>query len=447
MQEHLTDYTIYSHYFDYMFGTSTGGLIAILLGRLRLTVKEALNIYEELAGDVFGKPHHFSIRGPLPGFRPKYDHEVLEGAIKLAIDRHSKQATNRLVHQVAGNVFNPDPTFTSEPLMCRTVCIAYLSQGKSKNDPFLFRSYEHAPSGRDWERNPGPGHAIPIWKVGRATSAAPSYFEPMEIDDHDFLDGGMGCNNPSWEAYQEVKIMQNQSEDSISLLLSVGTGVSEYDLGGGKGWTKKLQTLRVLPKVVADARSQHQMMQQLEDSDKVPYVRFNVPKELGSLKLDTWRTKGPPTGVRGRLETLSKKITGNGTTQSSNTDCTLENMLKRHRNTPEYIKEHTDRYLNEPGTKAELERIAQKLVDVRRDRTKTARWELFALGSRYRCILKGCPSAHRYKDSVNALRKHIVTRHVKLGPGAKLSQEQEKEIADLVERGRLYRAFTGSRAP
>ena len=422
-----------------MFGTSTGGLIAILLGRLRLTVKEALNIYEELAGDVFGKPHHFSIRGPLPAFRPKYDHEVLEEAIKQAIDRHSKQATNRLVHQVAGNVFNPDPTFTSEPLMCRTVCIAYLSHGKSTNEPFLFRSYEHAPSGRDWERNPGPGHAIPIWKVGRATSAAPSYFEPMEIDDHDFLDGGMGCNNPSWEAYQEVKIMQNQSDDTISLLLSVGTGVSEYDIGGGRGWTKKLQTLRVLPKVVSNPQSQHQMMQQLADSNKVPYVRFNVPKELGSLKLDTWRTKGPQTGVRAHLETLSKKLSGNGAANPTDADPTPppKDMLKRHRNTPEYIREHTRRYLEDPETEEQLQKIAQKLVDVRRDRAKTARWELFALGWRYRCTWSSCPSAHRYKDTVNALKKHIISRHVKPGPGGKLSRDQEKMIAELVENGRL----------
>ncbi|OJD32035.1 calcium-independent phospholipase a2-gamma [Diplodia corticola] len=36
------------HYFDFAGGTSTGGLIAILLGRLRMTVDEAITAYEDL---------------------------------------------------------------------------------------------------------------------------------------------------------------------------------------------------------------------------------------------------------------------------------------------------------------------------------------------------------------------------------------------------------------
>lgn len=54
------------HYFDYIFGTSTGGLIAILLGRLRLSARDALCIYENLAHKVFRKPRSWSMRGPLP---------------------------------------------------------------------------------------------------------------------------------------------------------------------------------------------------------------------------------------------------------------------------------------------------------------------------------------------------------------------------------------------
>jgi patatin-like phospholipase/acyl hydrolase len=42
-------------YFDMIAGTSTGGLIAILLGRLGLSVEECIQEYESLAIKVFGK--------------------------------------------------------------------------------------------------------------------------------------------------------------------------------------------------------------------------------------------------------------------------------------------------------------------------------------------------------------------------------------------------------
>ncbi|KAH7903486.1 acyl transferase/acyl hydrolase/lysophospholipase, partial [Hygrophoropsis aurantiaca] len=40
--------------FDLICGTSTGGLIAILLGRFGLTCKEAIKVYKELGATMFG---------------------------------------------------------------------------------------------------------------------------------------------------------------------------------------------------------------------------------------------------------------------------------------------------------------------------------------------------------------------------------------------------------
>ncbi|KAF8537718.1 hypothetical protein BDD12DRAFT_717299, partial [Trichophaea hybrida] len=44
------------HYFDYVFGSSTGGLSAIMLGRLRMSVDDCLTEYNTLGSQVFGKP-------------------------------------------------------------------------------------------------------------------------------------------------------------------------------------------------------------------------------------------------------------------------------------------------------------------------------------------------------------------------------------------------------
>jgi len=42
-------------YFDIITGTSTGGLIAIMLGRLGMTVNECIDAYTTLSNKVFEK--------------------------------------------------------------------------------------------------------------------------------------------------------------------------------------------------------------------------------------------------------------------------------------------------------------------------------------------------------------------------------------------------------
>jgi len=64
------------HYFDFMYGTSTGGLIATILGRLRMTVSEALDLYRGVGEDLFGRR-----RSRLP-LMTKYHHEPLEKAVQ-----------------------------------------------------------------------------------------------------------------------------------------------------------------------------------------------------------------------------------------------------------------------------------------------------------------------------------------------------------------------------
>src|SRR4051812_9890081 len=66
--------------FDIICGTSTGGLIAILLGRLRLTVTEAIDVYQEMAKRIFCHRRGRSI-GSLrvsKGGEERYDANELE---------------------------------------------------------------------------------------------------------------------------------------------------------------------------------------------------------------------------------------------------------------------------------------------------------------------------------------------------------------------------------
>ncbi len=61
-------------------GTSTGGLIAVMLGRLRMTVDECIAAYTSLSDKVFEKKRHrVNIKGKLQG---RFDTDELERGIK-----------------------------------------------------------------------------------------------------------------------------------------------------------------------------------------------------------------------------------------------------------------------------------------------------------------------------------------------------------------------------
>lgn len=58
--KHLSSLPRPCEYFYLIGGTSTGGLIALMLGRLRMTTEEALRKYNEIAGALFCKANRKS---------------------------------------------------------------------------------------------------------------------------------------------------------------------------------------------------------------------------------------------------------------------------------------------------------------------------------------------------------------------------------------------------
>jgi len=72
------------HYFDYMYGTSTGGLISVMLARLRMTIPQCLEIYRKVGEDLFG--HR---RNMLP-LATKYHHRPLEKAVQSIVSGYCK---------------------------------------------------------------------------------------------------------------------------------------------------------------------------------------------------------------------------------------------------------------------------------------------------------------------------------------------------------------------
>ena len=73
-------------YFDLIGGTSTGGIIAILLGRLRLDCRQCIDIYTELAEEIFKNDRCLKILGTkVPLSSSRFSGATLEKAIKKAL--------------------------------------------------------------------------------------------------------------------------------------------------------------------------------------------------------------------------------------------------------------------------------------------------------------------------------------------------------------------------
>jgi len=82
-------------YFDMIGGTSTGGLIALMLGRLRMSVEDCISTYQDMMEDVFGKSPrrtilHKRLRLPpslseLTKLQGRFDHVRLEEAVQKVL--------------------------------------------------------------------------------------------------------------------------------------------------------------------------------------------------------------------------------------------------------------------------------------------------------------------------------------------------------------------------
>lgn len=368
------------HYFDYVGGASTGGLVAIMLGRLRMSVEEAMKEYRELSADVFEKPS-----SRLKRFLTKYDSTVRREKLK---GQFNALKTNRPSPQEEGNQFKSDQD------RCRTiVCSIKSTENNDFQTPFLFRSYDRKMLySTPFERNPGDLNTFAIWEVAGATSAAPSYFNSIRLYQARYYDAAMNLNNPSWEVLNEVNLLAEKSEDAVDLLLSIGGGNAKANNPKGKfGDYSLLQDLTDISDVV-HSKVEYESEQQLFD-----YYRFDVKEGLQEVRMNEWKPK--PSG----------SIT-----------------LKR-------IQDATSKYLNNHNVSYLIRGCAKRLVEKRAQRAQTMRWERFATGTRYKCPLDDCPisNTHRF-NTRNDLMDHLRMQHDQAPPDA----DHYRLIQNLLDRGR-----------
>ncbi len=172
--------------FDLIAGTSTGGiLVCALCAPDPLPADELVALYEEEGPDIFDRSLGQRIRSVDGLLDEKYDSAALDRALTrfLADKRLAETKPDLLVP--AYNMGEPGPYF--------------------------FKSRKAREEGEDF----------PLSVVARATSAAPTYFEPYRLGEQALVDGGVFAANPAMCAFAEVLRFQPAAE---IVLLSLGTG-------------------------------------------------------------------------------------------------------------------------------------------------------------------------------------------------------------------------------
>jgi len=130
--------------------------------------------------------------------------------------------------------------------------------------------------------------------VGRATSAAPTYFEPEELKattpHGGLVDGGVFANNPAMCAYVEAKKLHAGPEEVLVVSLGTGQYTRPIHYAEAKDWGLAKWAKPIID-VVFDGVSDtvdHQMTVLCRESDDGDprYYRFQTELDLGSDDLD-----------------------------------------------------------------------------------------------------------------------------------------------------------------
>ena len=236
--------------FDLMAGTSTGGiLVCALSGPEPLPAAEVAVIYEEEGPRIFERSVWQRVRSGEGLIDEKYDAAALDRALErfLADKRLSATQPELLV-----------PTYdTAGP------------------GPYFFKTTN--------ARSDASEDAA-LSAVARATSSAPTYFEPLELGPRALIDGGVFAVNPAMSAFAEAQRMQPGAE---VIVVSLGTGerTRRRSFDEIKDWGL-VEWARPILDVVFDGSSDavdYQLRHGLEDGR---YWRFQTELTRASDDLD-----------------------------------------------------------------------------------------------------------------------------------------------------------------
>ncbi|HJQ28790.1 MAG TPA: patatin-like phospholipase family protein [Rubrobacter sp.] len=254
--------------FDLIAGTSTGGILALGLtkpgqdNKPEFSAKRLIELYENEGGKIFSIPVWHRIQSAGGVLEEKYPSDGIEEVAK----------------RYFGDVRLADA-------YKEVLVTAYEIE---KRSPWFFKR-RHA---KDPTKK---GYNHYMREVARATSAAPTYFEPLQLEvgpegELAFIDGGVHSNNPAMCAYVEALKIHPEERDFLVVSLGTGELTRNMPYEEVKGWGLALWAQPILNVVfdgVADTVD-YQLKELLstEEGEARRYYRFQTVLDIGKDDMD-----------------------------------------------------------------------------------------------------------------------------------------------------------------
>lgn len=323
-------------HFDLIAGTGTGGLIAIMLGRLRLDIDTCKDVYVRMTRRVFetdkriaGIPYRSTlfkaskleeaIRECVREHTIFEDegNDVLANAVPMSPDTPQSATTPSVPQRTVSNASrysqvgmspvsarmnlgslhggNPNALLYDTRENRTKTAVTAVFKGTAKNGPaVMLRSY-------DSRKETAPDTMCTIWQAGRATSATGLAFKPIQIGQSVYIDEGAGKYNPAPQVLDEAT--QNEWPGrEVGVFVSIGTGKRpggtnaqshewwEGFLGGSMGDFAEARR-RLMSKIEGCEDTHRYMLQKhLLDRQVNPenYYRLNVEVGVGEFGMNEW---------------------------------------------------------------------------------------------------------------------------------------------------------------
>lgn len=211
----------------------------------------------------------------------------------------------------------------------------------------------------------------------------------MMIDGFPHKDGGLGANNPAVLATKEIQQMHEDVHPFI--IVSIGTGTPMEQTAKPQRVARFLRYIRslgttigTLADIATDSEQAHGVLQ-----DKVTAAKIH------NMDQDEIKKRRPSRGSSedARYAQMDKtwpyyfRFNVDGI---ADVELDAWDPKKGGTSTKEFLAGQTKAYLDLDTTKQQIFSCAAKLVDLRRRRLTTERWDRYAHGHVFRCAHHGC---------------------------------------------------------
>jgi len=251
--------------FDFFAGTSTGALLALgLVMQDPLDPEAIAQVYRDKAAEIF----------------PPYKPFAAIGAMRQAVViKYPHRPWERILRELFGDR-------RMSECVANVIVAAYDTDNRT---PFFFKHFDGEAQRR---RHVPPDYYLR--DVARATSAAPTFFEPTQVTSLDgrrytLVDGGMAANNPALSAYVEARKCYPDAKKF--LIVSLGTGRSgrtfPYEKIRRWGYLDWVSPLHGVPMtaMVMDGQSET-VAYALANLPGVEYYRLNFDLDDSTEEMD-----------------------------------------------------------------------------------------------------------------------------------------------------------------